>query len=54
MIIGALIFKKDIFPGALVYPDCEGEVMGVKFSENHHKWKYLHGMTPEEIALIKW
>ena len=45
--------KKDMFPVALIYPDHEGETMGVKYNENH-KWKYLHGMTPEEIVLIKW
>jgi len=26
--------------------------MGVKYNQDH-KWKYLHGMTPEEIVLIK-
>ena len=45
--------KKDTFPIALIYPDREGETMGVKYNENH-KWKYLYGMTPEEIVLIKW
>jgi len=44
--------KKDVFPVALVYPDREGETMGVKSNENH-KWKYLYGMTPDEIVLIK-
>jgi len=37
----------------LVYPDSEGEILGVKYSENY-RWKYLSGMTPEEIVLIKW
>ena len=45
--------KKDTFPVALIYPDREGETLGVKYNKNH-KWKYLHGMTPEEIVLIKW
>ena len=45
--------KKDTFPVALIYPDREGETMGVKYNPNH-KWKYLYGMTPEEIVLIKW
>jgi hypothetical protein len=45
--------KKDMFPIALIYPDHEGETMGVRFNENH-KWKYVHGMTPEEFVLIKW
>ncbi|KAF8811247.1 hypothetical protein BYT27DRAFT_7240407 [Phlegmacium glaucopus] len=44
--------KKDVFPVALIYPEREGETLGVKYNENH-KWKYLHGMTPEEIVLIK-
>ncbi|KDR70145.1 hypothetical protein GALMADRAFT_230141 [Galerina marginata CBS 339.88] len=42
----------DTFPMTLVFPDHEGEVMGVQYNENH-KWKYLHGMTPDEIVLIK-
>ena len=45
--------KRDTFPIALVYPERRGETMGVKYDKNH-KWKYLHGMTPEEIVLIKW
>jgi hypothetical protein len=45
-------YKKDTFPVALIYPEREGEIMGVKYNENH-KWKYVHGMTPEEIVLIK-
>ena len=45
--------KKDLFPVARVTPDREGETLGVTFNENH-KWKYLRGMTPEELVLIKW
>ena len=45
--------KKDTFPVALIFPDRKGETMGLKYNENH-KWKYLHGMTPEEVVLIKW
>ncbi|KXN80625.1 hypothetical protein AN958_09310 [Leucoagaricus sp. SymC.cos] len=44
--------KEDTFPVALVYPDREGETMGVRHSPNH-KWKYLRNMTPDEIVLIK-
>ncbi|KAF8965433.1 hypothetical protein BDZ97DRAFT_1812145 [Flammula alnicola] len=44
--------KEDVFPMALIYPDREGETLGVKYNPNH-KWKYLRGMTPEEIVLIK-
>ncbi|KAF5309917.1 hypothetical protein D9619_010600 [Psilocybe cf. subviscida] len=44
--------EKDTFPVALVFPEREGEVMGVQYSPKHN-WKYLHGMTPDEIVLIK-
>ncbi|PPQ89617.1 hypothetical protein CVT25_012533 [Psilocybe cyanescens] len=42
----------DTVPVALVYDDHEGETLGVKYNENY-KWKYLHGMTPDEVVLIK-
>jgi len=45
--------EDDVFPIALVFPDREGEVFGVKYNPNHN-WKYLHGMKPDEIVLIKW
>ena len=45
--------KKDTFSASLIFPDYTSESVGVKYNENH-KWKYLHGMTPEEIVLIKW
>lgn len=45
--------ENDTFPIALVYPDREGETLGVNYSPNH-RWKYMYGMTPEEIVLIKW
>lgn len=38
---------------SLVYPDREGETFGVLYNPNH-KWKYLRGMEPDEIVLIKW
>ena len=44
--------KKNAFPVALIFPDRKGETVGLKYNENHN-WKYLHGMTPEEVALIK-
>ncbi|KAF9523595.1 hypothetical protein CPB83DRAFT_862589 [Crepidotus variabilis] len=44
--------EKDIFPVEFVYPDKVGETLAVKYSENY-KWKYLRGMTPDEIVLIK-
>ncbi|KAF8200286.1 hypothetical protein BJ912DRAFT_898308 [Pholiota molesta] len=43
----------DVVPVALIYADREpGETLGVKYNKDH-KWKYLHGMTPDEVALIK-
>lgn len=44
---------KDTFPVALIYSDHEGETLSVKHNENQ-RWKYLRGMTPDEIVLIKW
>jgi hypothetical protein len=45
--------KEDVVPIARISPEREGETLGVKPNKNH-KWKYLHGMTPDEVALIKW
>lgn len=45
--------KVDLVPATLKYPDRDGETFGVKYNPNH-RWKYLRGMTPEEIVLIKW
>ncbi|KAH9476221.1 Hydroxylase/desaturase CTB9 [Psilocybe cubensis] len=42
----------DAVPVALIYPEREGETFMVKYNPDH-KWKYLRGMTPEEIVLIK-
>ncbi|KAJ2919648.1 hypothetical protein MD484_g815, partial [Candolleomyces efflorescens] len=44
--------SKDPLPVALVYPDREGETYGIKYNPDH-RWKYLRGMTPEEVVLIK-
>ncbi|GLB44136.1 putative protein CC1G_08491 Coprinopsis cinerea okayama7 130 [Lyophyllum shimeji] len=44
--------KNDTLPVALVYPDREGETFGIKYNPNQ-KWKYFHGVTPEEAILIK-
>ncbi|EGN98393.1 hypothetical protein SERLA73DRAFT_109855 [Serpula lacrymans var. lacrymans S7.3] len=44
--------KKDLIPVALIYPDREGEILGIRHNPNH-KWKYLKGMEPDEIVLIK-
>ncbi|KAH7923037.1 hypothetical protein BV22DRAFT_1130944 [Leucogyrophana mollusca] len=43
---------KDLVPVALIYPDREGETMGVKFNPNH-KWKYQKEMRQDEVVLIK-
>ncbi|KAF5354567.1 hypothetical protein D9758_011202 [Tetrapyrgos nigripes] len=42
----------DFTPMALIYPDREGGILGVKHNEGH-RWKYVKGMTPEELVLIK-
>ncbi|EEB92672.1 hypothetical protein MPER_08785, partial [Moniliophthora perniciosa FA553] len=44
--------KEDLAPVELVYPDRVGETFGVKYNPEH-KWKYLRGITPEEVILIK-
>jgi hypothetical protein len=45
--------KRDCVPQTLKYVDRDGETWAVKHNEAH-KWKYLKGMTPEELVLIKW
>ena len=45
--------NKDPLPVALVYPHRRGETYGVLYNPDH-KWKYLRGMTPDELVLIKW
>ncbi|KAF8900852.1 hypothetical protein CPB84DRAFT_1008657 [Gymnopilus junonius] len=44
--------EKDVFSVAFIYPDREGETLGMKYNPNH-KWKYVSGLTPEEFVLIK-
>jgi len=44
--------KNDTFPVALIYPDREGETMGVRYNPKH-QWKYVRGLTPDEFVLIK-
>jgi len=44
--------QTDCVPSTLRYPDRDGETWAVKYNEEH-KWKYLKGMTPEELVLIK-
>ena len=45
--------KQDTFPVTIIHRDFEGETMGIKYNPNF-EWKYLHGMTPDEVVLIKW
>lgn len=42
----------DFVPSTLKYKDRDGETLVVKHNEAH-RWKYLAGMTPDEIVLIK-
>ncbi|KAI5116698.1 hypothetical protein M0805_000023 [Coniferiporia weirii] len=44
--------KHDLVPSTLKYPDRDGETFGVRHNPAH-KWKYLRGMEPDEVALIK-
>jgi len=44
--------KRDTFPVARLHQGYEGEALGIKYSPNH-QWKYLRGMTPDEMVLIK-
>ncbi|KAF8629503.1 hypothetical protein AX17_005629 [Amanita inopinata Kibby_2008] len=44
--------EKDVFPVALLYPDREGETLGVRHNSGH-RWKYVYGMTPDECVLLK-
>jgi len=45
--------ETDIKTVMLVYPNgFAGETFGASYSENQ-KWKYYHGVTPEEVILIK-
>lgn len=44
---------KDLTPTALKYPDRDGETFSVKYNPGH-KFKYVRGMEPDELVLIKW
>ncbi|KAF9442057.1 hypothetical protein P691DRAFT_849774 [Macrolepiota fuliginosa MF-IS2] len=46
------IAHNDTFPVMLIYPDHEGETMGVKYNSKH-QWKYVCGLMPNEFVLIK-
>ncbi|KAH9944731.1 hypothetical protein B0H21DRAFT_450602 [Amylocystis lapponica] len=49
---GSIDTKADLVPTTLRYPDRDGETYGVKYNPNH-RWKYLRGMEPDELVLIK-
>nr|ANM86433.1 hypothetical protein [Cladonia uncialis subsp. uncialis]AUW31030.1 hypothetical protein [Cladonia uncialis subsp. uncialis] len=44
--------ESDLLPRGLIYPDRRGETLTVRPNKGH-KWRYLHGQTPEEVLLIK-
>jgi len=44
--------ENDLVPVARISPERRGETYRVKYSPQH-RWKYLKGMTPEEVVLIK-
>ncbi|KAK1223275.1 hypothetical protein PQX77_013863 [Marasmius sp. AFHP31] len=45
-------WEKDLFPADVKFPDRDGQTFVVKYNPEH-KWKYVRGLTPEEIILIK-
>lgn len=45
--------ENDLVAVARISPERRGETYRVKYNPQH-RWKYLKGMTPEEIVLIKW
>ncbi|KAF9047036.1 hypothetical protein BDZ89DRAFT_1127103 [Hymenopellis radicata] len=44
--------SEDVVPIALIYPNMEGETYGVKYNPGY-QWKYLRGMSTDEIILLK-
>ncbi|KAK1223372.1 hypothetical protein PQX77_013771 [Marasmius sp. AFHP31] len=45
-------WEKDLVPTDLKFPERDGQTFSVKYNPEH-KWKYVRGLTPEEIILIK-
>ncbi|KAK1223373.1 hypothetical protein PQX77_013772 [Marasmius sp. AFHP31] len=45
-------WEKDLVPADLKFPDRDGQTFVVKYNPDH-KWKYVRGLTPEELILIK-
>ncbi|KAL0568339.1 hypothetical protein V5O48_013650 [Marasmius crinis-equi] len=48
----SLNWEKDLLSSELRYPDKTGWTFSVKHNPEH-KWKYVRGLKPEEIILIK-
>ncbi|KAJ3529184.1 hypothetical protein NMY22_g9102 [Coprinellus aureogranulatus] len=49
---GSVDVEKDALPVTLVRPDRNGEIYGFSYNPDH-QWKYVRGMTPDEVVLIK-
>ncbi|KAK7047105.1 hypothetical protein VNI00_006770 [Paramarasmius palmivorus] len=49
---GSVNPKEDLVLVDLVFPDRIGETYGVNYNPGH-KWKYLRGISTEEVVLIK-
>ncbi|KAK8112268.1 uncharacterized protein PG998_008725 [Apiospora kogelbergensis] len=48
----ASVPESDLVPIGLIYPDRRGETLGVSYNPEH-RFYYKHGLTPEEVLLIK-
>lgn len=46
------VSEEDLVPVGLIYPTRKGETFGVRHNPTH-RWFYKHGLTPEEVILIK-
>jgi len=45
------VSKRDWITLGLIYPDREGEIMGLVYNEHHH-WFYLSHMAPNEVVMF--
>ena len=45
--------ENDVFNVTRIYAHRRGEAYSVKPNPNH-QWKYVRGMTPDDIVLFKW
>jgi hypothetical protein len=46
------VSEEDLEPVGLIYPTRKGETFAVKYNPAH-RWFYKHGLTPDEVLLIK-